>query len=141
MQKRSPKNLSRKAQVELKFLEALQQRLPENIRILEGLLELNNSNGRHDEGLRIAQHVVAMIPDQADAWYNLGACYAMTGKTTEAVAALSKAVSMGYDDYRWMQTDQELLPLRNDPRFKRLLSKIKQLTAEERALKSKVDSI
>jgi tetratricopeptide (TPR) repeat protein len=128
MKNRSPKRLSKNARIEMHFLECLQQRLPDNIRVLEGLLQLNNFCGRYDEGLRIAQHVVAMIPKEADAWYNLASCYAMTGRKTEAIAALARAIHMGYDDYRWIMADRELLPLRGDPRFKRLLTKIKQFS-------------
>ena len=129
MQTKASKRLSRNARIELRFLEALKTRLPAHIRLLEGLLELNNACKRYEEGLRIARHVVALIPGQADAWYNLGASYAMNGCKTEAIAALTKAISMGYQDYQWMQLDRDLLPLRGDPRFKRLLSKVKQLTA------------
>ena len=129
MKNRSPKRLTRNARVEIRFLEALQQRLPHHLRILEGLLEANNQHGRFKEGLSIAQHVVAMIPGHADAWYNLASSYALNDHPTEAIAALARAIQMGYDDYRWILADQELISLRNDPRFKRLLNQLRQVEA------------
>ncbi len=129
MQRTRPVRLSRARRIEARFLEACRNRLPGNIRILEGLLELHNTCRQYEEALRIAQRVITLIPDQADAWYNLGSCYAMNGRQVEAIAALTKAITMGYQDYDWMMMDNDLRPLRNDPHFLLLLKKVRQLAA------------
>ena len=56
------------------------------------------------------------------AWYDF-ACVAVVAKrTNEALQYLHKAIDLGYSDAEHLQTDDDLKPLRHDPRFASLVS-------------------
>lgn len=108
--------------VELRFLEKIAERLPEDIEILQALAELYTRTGRYDEGLAIDVKLSQQLPADDLVWYNLGCSYALTNHADEAFHALSKSIELGYGDYDWMKTDPDLAALHSDPRFESLLS-------------------
>jgi tetratricopeptide (TPR) repeat protein len=108
--------------VELKFLEKISSRLPEDIEILQALAELYTKTHKYEDGLLIDIKLSQQLPNDDLVWYNLGCSYALTHHPDEAFEALSKAIEIGYADYDWMKTDPDLNALRNDPRFESLLS-------------------
>ena len=57
--------------------------------------------------------------------YNLACVYALQNKKKEAIAALEKAVALGYDDYRNVKTDKDLVNIRKEKKFVALLQKLK----------------
>ncbi|MFH0881332.1 MAG: hypothetical protein V2A34_16595, partial [Lentisphaerota bacterium] len=107
---------------------SLQKRLPKSPRILEALIAVYSIQNRNEESLHLAQRLITMLPHEPDTWYLLGSCYAAAGYSNEAIAALTKALNMGYSDIEWMQQDEDLLSLRADPRFQKLLNKARQKT-------------
>lgn len=56
------------------------------------------------------------------AHYNLACIRAIQGRNDDAIDELTKAVHSGFNDVRWAARDGDLKPLRDDPRFKRLLA-------------------
>ena len=46
--------------------------------------------------------------------YNLACVCALQNKKKEAIAALEKAVALGYDDYRNVKTDKDLVNIRKE---------------------------
>lgn len=119
------------AEVELHFLEAVVQRVPEDYESLKALAELYTQVGRHEEGLAIDLKMTRIEPLSPLAWYNYGCSLALVGRHDESVEALAKAVELGYDDYDWMKRDQDLHSLHGDPRFESLLSWIYAGDAED----------
>ena len=57
--------------------------------------------------------------------YNLACVCALQNKKKEAIAALEKAVALGYDDYRNVKTDKDLVNIRKEKKFVALLQKLK----------------
>lgn len=108
--------------VELRFLEKVAARLPEDPDVLQALADLYTKTGRFDEGLAMDIQLSQQLPNDDLVWYNLGCSYALTNHPDEAFEALSKAIELGYDDYDWMKTDSDLNGLHRDPRFESLLS-------------------
>jgi hypothetical protein len=53
-------------------------------------------------------------------YYNLACSYSLTDRIDESITALVKAVHLGYDDSRWMDTDPDLNNVRTDPRYQRI---------------------
>ncbi|MGD9872634.1 MAG: hypothetical protein AB7T27_00030 [Kiritimatiellia bacterium] len=119
------KKKNRETDVELRFLEALAVRSPDDIRILQALAELYTQTGRFKEGLEADLRLSRLSPLDGAVWYNLACSHALTGSADDAFAALEKAVRLGYDEYEWMQEDGDLESLRSDPRFKAILSRMK----------------
>jgi tetratricopeptide (TPR) repeat protein len=58
------------------------------------------------------------------AFYNLACGYARLGQKDKALTALSGAVTEGLTDRNTYETDEDLVSLRAEPRFKELLSKL-----------------
>jgi tetratricopeptide (TPR) repeat protein len=58
------------------------------------------------------------------AYYNLACAYARTGQTEKAIEALTRAVDEGFANRAEMERDADLVPLRADPRFQQLLSRM-----------------
>lgn len=114
---------------ELKFLERLAERLPADEALLKTLGDLYTRAGFYEKGLAMDRRLVVLCPDQATVWYNLGCSLALVGRRAEALAALRRAVELGYRDGEWMSRDEDLRSLRDDAEFRALL---RQITAEGR---------
>jgi predicted Zn-dependent protease len=108
-------------QVELRFLEAVVRRMPDDTETLKALAELYTRTGRYAEGLQIDRRLTRLAPLDPLTWYNLACSLALTGARDPSVEALSKAVELGYNDYDWMKQDEDLHVLHGDPRFESLL--------------------
>jgi predicted Zn-dependent protease len=114
----------RARRVEVEFLEAVRTRLPAHPAVVESLGCLYTEMGRYQDGLCADREMVKMEPDSPTAWYNLACSLALTNQPSDAFAALEKAIALGYDDAEWMQDDADFAPIRDDPRFARLLAQL-----------------
>jgi hypothetical protein len=56
--------------------------------------------------------------------YNVACTYALLGESEHSLELLEKAVSLGWGDRAWLETDSDLDSLRSEPRFKALLERI-----------------
>ena len=70
-------------------------------------------------------------PNNYLAHYNLACAYALLGLKEEALQHLEKAVENGYDDPDHMSADKDLKSLRDEPRFKRLLDRLRRQQGEK----------
>ncbi len=110
--------------VELNFLEGLNNRCPDDARILKALGDLYTGVGEHQKGLEVDERLVRLCPDESGVWYNLGCSYALLGRKDDAFRALFKAVELGYVDHDWMLRDKDLESIRRDTRFRQLLKRV-----------------
>jgi Flp pilus assembly protein TadD len=62
---------------------------------------------------------------RALAYYNLACGYVRVGRRDDALVALGRAVDQGMTDRATYENDEDLNPLRGDPRFQQLLSRLK----------------
>jgi len=109
---------------ELSFLESLSLRCPQDVEILQALGNLYTKTGRYKDGLKVDLALSRLCSREPIVWYNLACSYALMARTDEALSALSRAVDMGYQDYRWMRADADLKSIRKDQRFKALLRRL-----------------
>ena len=109
--------------VEMRFLEALKGRCPDNGRVLEVLGDLYTRTGRYEDGLKVDMELTRINPGESVAWYNLACSYALVGKQEKSLDALEKALRFGYRDVEWLRRDKDLEILRGDSRFESLLKK------------------
>lgn len=108
--------------IELKFLEKVSARLPEDFEVLLALADLYTKTGRYEDGLAIDLRLSQLLQNDDLVWYNLGCSYALTAHPDESFEALAKAIDLGYADYDWMKIDTDLSSLHTDPRFESLLN-------------------
>jgi len=62
--------------------------------------------------------------DEPMVMYNVACTYALLGETERALELLENAISMGWGDRAWLETDSDLDSLRDIPKFKFLLKRI-----------------
>jgi len=112
-------------QFEIEFFEAVHRRCPGYIDVVGLLGGLYTKAGRIADGLRMDRKLVRLEPDNPTAHYNLACSLALCKKRPDALRSLRKALSLGYDDLDWMEQDPDLEILKDDPEFRKLLSRLK----------------
>jgi cytochrome c-type biogenesis protein CcmH/NrfG len=106
------------------FLEVARRHRPENLETLAELGHVYTRLGRFTEGLDIDRLLVRLVPDNPTAHYNLACSLALCGEPGPAISALEAAVGLGYDDAAHLAADEDLRSLREDPRFRALLTRL-----------------
>jgi predicted Zn-dependent protease len=115
---------AKEREVELAFLEGVHRRLPEHLLVLESLGHLYTAAGRIEDGLRADLDLTARCPEVPLHWYNLACSHSLLGQLDEGIAALERAVELGYDEADWATQDPDLANLRGDPRFTGVLARM-----------------
>lgn len=93
---------------------------------LEALLMLGDAltrHGRHQEALKVDQRIAELRPEDPSAHYNLACSYSNLKDADQAIAALEKALRLGYRDISHLLRDEDLLHVRRDPRFRKLIER------------------
>lgn len=79
--------------------------------------------GRHEEALEVDLKTTTLLRNEPTAFYNLACSYSVLNRIDEAVAALRKALDLGYRDFNHLLKDDDLNNVRSDPRFRDLLKR------------------
>ena len=83
--------------------------------------------GRYEDGLRMDYQLASLLPGDPLVHYNLACSLSLTGLCDEAIAALNRAVDLGYDDTEWLLADRDIEKLWEHPQFAKILGRIRQL--------------
>lgn len=75
--------------------------------------------GRYEEARRLLQEGLEAKPGSASILYDLACVESLSGETDAALEHLNEAVSDDERLLRHAQTDEDLAPIRDDPRFPR----------------------
>jgi len=57
--------------------------------------------------------------------YDIACCHSMLGDPDRAILFLKKAVEAGFTDWRHMNRDKDMDPLRENPKFKEIIERLK----------------
>jgi tetratricopeptide (TPR) repeat protein len=106
---------------DIDFFEKLLARNPRAVEVLRILGELVARKGLVSRAVELDRQLVECLPEDALARYNLACSLALVGHSDEAVAAISAAIRLGYDDLDHMESDPDLDSLRERPDFRALL--------------------
>lgn len=123
----------RNLDIEIGFLEGLRKRDPEYTDALKLLGDDYTRRGRFEDGLKIDQQLVTLIPNDPMVHYNLACSYSLTGQIDLGVSELDKALNLGYRDIRWMTQDPDLKPLRQHPLYEHIRTKLKSMKIDKSA--------
>ena len=107
----------RELDIEIEFLSGLIERDPEYVEALQLLGDDFTKRGQFNDGLKIDEHLSRLLPEDSMVFYNLACSYSLTDRIDDSITALNKAVHLGYDDSKWMDTDPDLNKVRTDPRY------------------------
>jgi adenylate cyclase len=111
----------------------------ESIRRAERLVELNpcdirtlslgsgslQRDGQHERALEWSQRSLDLNPDDLSAIMNSVCLHAQLGNKERALDLLERAVAQGWGHRDWIEHDRDYDTLRDDPRFRRLMSRLK----------------
>ena len=109
------------AQFETEFWGRILQRRPYYEDVLRRQAEGLARAGRHEELLPLDLRLVELRPQDAVVHYNLCCTLARLGRTQDALAALRRAIELGYDDVGHLETDPDLDSLRDLAEYRALL--------------------
>ncbi|HXI69442.1 MAG TPA: tetratricopeptide repeat protein [Verrucomicrobiae bacterium] len=119
--------LQRDLDTRIEFMEGIVRRDPNYVDALQLLGDDYTQRGRFPEGLQVDERLASLEPQNSLVFYNLACSYSLTGQFDRAVAALEKALSLGYRDFAWLAKDPDLKKLRAQPAYVALKEKIKRL--------------
>ena len=80
--------------------------------------------GEKQRAMELAEQALRQDQDEPVVLYNVACFYAIQGDHERAIELLEKAVALGFGDRAWIETDSDLDPLHEYPRFKALLARI-----------------
>jgi Flp pilus assembly protein TadD len=82
--------------------------------------------GRSEDAVQQLQRVLAMNVTDSHTIYNAACTYAVLGRKADALAALGKAIELGYGEWELATSDPDLECIRDDPEFGRLMDQLKR---------------
>jgi len=109
---------------ERKFLEEVVSSDPCYEEALMVLGHVYTRHGEYEKGLAIDRRLVRLRPSDPTAYYNLACSHCLLGQNDDALTALEHAVSLGYRDVVHMMKDPDLASIRQDTRFRKIMSRI-----------------
>jgi hypothetical protein len=81
--------------------------------------------GQFDEAIVEFRRMLWCEPTNAVAAYNVACGHALSGRSEEALRALRRSLRCGYGDPTHMMADSDLDSLRADPRFARIMARLR----------------
>ncbi|MDP8214879.1 MAG: hypothetical protein RAO92_05765 [Candidatus Euphemobacter frigidus] len=106
---------------QIKFFEDLIRDDSDFVDALLPLAEAYTKKGWVEKGLRLDERLVRLKPGDSSVFYNLGCSCALLNREENALAALKKALDLGYDDLEWMEKDPDLAALRKSDEYQKLI--------------------
>ncbi len=81
--------------------------------------------GKIDKAIKWCKRAIAIDPNDPVLLFNAACIYSLSGKVDQALDCLEGAIDFGYASKEWIETDSDLNPIRNKPRFKKIIAKLK----------------
>ena len=117
---------------EIDFLERVVARNPDYFDALNILAHDYTARGLYQKGLEADRRLAQLRPDDAGVVYNLACSFSLTDHINEAFTTLARAIFLGYRDFRHIEEDPDLEPLRRDPRFQTFIEVARRELADRK---------
>ena len=128
--KKTARQKQRDLDIEIGFLEGIVKRDPRYVEALQILGDDYTRRGKYVAGLKVDEKLAQLRPEDSLVHYNLACSYSLTDQFEQAVAALEKALSLGYRDFKWLAKDPDLDKLREHPLYGRIQAKVRRLRSK-----------
>lgn len=113
--------------LELSLSQSLLKSYPDHLCALRFLGDTLTRCGEHEDALKVDQRLALLRPRDAVVHYNLACSYSHLGRVDAALAELAVSIRLGYREYDHMMRDPDLAAVRRDPRFRRLIGRLKRI--------------
>lgn len=80
--------------------------------------------GEQDKGLQLAEEALVRGENEPLVLYNIACFFALKGNADRSIELLERALTQGWGDKAWLETDSDLDPIREDARFQALLNRV-----------------
>lgn len=110
---------------ERQFFSCILGRNGDHIDALRRMVEIFATAGEHEKALPLDFRLVRLLPQNCIVRYNLSCSLAMTGQIEAALDELQTAIHCGYSDVVHLQTDPDLDPLREHPRYREMIRRFR----------------
>ncbi len=104
-------------QFEIGFFQGIVRRDPKHIEALQILGDAYTKTGQWERGLKVDERLARLCPTNPVVFFNLACSYSLLNRLDAGLAALTKAIALGYADAEWLAQDPDLANLRADGRF------------------------
>jgi tetratricopeptide (TPR) repeat protein len=121
----------RELDIKITFMEGVVRRDPGYVEALQILGDDYTRRGRYIAGLKVDEQLSQLRPSDPLVQYNLACSYSLTGNYNQAIAALEKALTLGYRDFKWLAEDPDLCDLRLHPLYKNIRATVRRLQAQK----------
>ncbi len=81
--------------------------------------------GERAQSLDWATRALSIDSEEPTTLYNVACVYALQGRVEDAIDCLNRAVNHGFRQRAWFEHDSDLKALRDHPRFRELLNRLK----------------
>jgi serine/threonine protein kinase/Flp pilus assembly protein TadD len=81
--------------------------------------------GDKSKGEAWVTRALELEPDNVGTYYNVACLYAQVDQREKAIDLLKRAVELGFAHKDWIEHDPDLDPIRDNPRFREILSNMK----------------
>lgn len=126
-----PKKLTRKQtrdlDVKISFIEGIVKRDPQYIEALQILGDFYTARGCFEKSLQVDKQLSGLEPDNSLVFYNLACSYSLNEEYKLAAAALDRAITLGYRDFKWLARDPDLRSLREHPAYRTIEARIRKM--------------
>ena len=123
---KTPEFLKTDDEFEIWFLEGVLEISPAYAECLMFLGNLYTANGMYEEGLKVDVKLSKLKPCDSAVHYNLACSYSLLGSVNKALESLGKAVVLGYNDIKHLESDSDLDGLRDEAGYEMLINKLKK---------------
>src|SRR5437773_7123759 len=125
------KNLTRREvcelEVKIMFMEGIVRRDPKYVEALQILGDHYTQRGKFDHSLKVDKQLSRLEPRNPLVFYNLACSHSLNSEFDLAAAALEKALTLGYRDFKWLAKDPDLRPLRKHPLYRTIADRIRKM--------------
>jgi tetratricopeptide (TPR) repeat protein len=113
--------------VKIAFLEGIVSRDPEYVEALQILGDHYTQRGQFEHSLKVDEQLSRLEPRNPLVFYNLACSYSLNSDFDMAAAALERALTLGYRDFKWLAKDPDLRLLRKHPLYRTIEDKIRRM--------------
>jgi len=113
----------------INIAEERMKREPDDIRAMYMSANVLVMIGERERGLAQARKALLLEPDDAMLLYNAGCIFSISGEIEEAIDCLEKSARIGNIQKGWYDNDSNLNPLREHPRFCKLMRRLDESQA------------